>query len=126
MDLKPYQIEKLIQIVQDFHWMARRYADGRMSYAPSLFNDHVRALQQMGIDLNPTGDKTIWAHDAMGPAYDGMTENERIIEEKEAAKITEITGEIREELNKRRAEIQAEEDRGARLAQDIQGKLMGW
>lgn len=63
--LQSYQINKLIEIVKDFHWMARRYVDGRSTYAPSLFNDHVRALQQMGIELNPGSDNTIWANDGM-------------------------------------------------------------
>ena len=66
----------LKQIVIDFHWMARRYADGRQSYATGLFNDHTRALLAMGIELNPTGDGTIWAKDSAGRAYDGLTDEE--------------------------------------------------
>lgn len=30
------------QIVRDIHWMARRYADGRMTYAVGMFNDAVK------------------------------------------------------------------------------------
>lgn len=68
--------EALRRIAADFHWMARRYADGRSSYVTGLFNDHTRALLAMGVELNPTGDGTIWARDAMGRAYDGLTDEE--------------------------------------------------
>lgn len=63
-------------IVADFHWLARRYADRRQSYATSLFNEHTRTLLRLGIPLNPTGDGTLWARDLMGRAYDGLTEEE--------------------------------------------------
>ncbi len=55
--------EQLRRVTVDLHWMARRYADGRQSYAPSLFNDHVRTLLALGVPLNATGDQTIWAAD---------------------------------------------------------------
>jgi hypothetical protein len=102
-ELEPYQIEKLIEIVRNFHWMARRYADGRMSYVTGLFNDHVRALQQMGVELNPTGDETVWAKDGMGRAFDGLP----------------VDGQL--ELS-----FKEKEDRNARTIQGIQSKLMGW
>lgn len=70
------ECEALRRIAADFHWMARRYADGRSSYVTGLFNDHTRALLAMGVELNPTGDGTIWARDAMGRAYDGLTDDE--------------------------------------------------
>lgn len=38
----------LRKIVTDFHWMARRYADGRSSYVARMFNEHTRAMIQMG------------------------------------------------------------------------------
>lgn len=56
----------LKRIIEDFHWMARRYADGRMSYAVSLFNDCTRKALDLGCELNPTADGTIWARDGMG------------------------------------------------------------
>lgn len=63
-------------IVVDLHWMARRYADGRMSYAPALFNDHTRALLALGIVLNPTADGTVWARDGQGRDFDALTDAE--------------------------------------------------
>ena len=30
--------QQLRRIICDIHWMARRYATGRSSYAPSMFN----------------------------------------------------------------------------------------
>ena len=74
--LEPHQVDRLVDIAQTFHWMARRYADGRMSYATSLFNECVRSLLAMGIELNPTQDGTIWARDSMGRAYDKLTDEE--------------------------------------------------
>lgn len=56
--------------------MARRYVDGRSSYSTGLFNEHVRVLIKIGIELNYTGDDTIWAKDSMGRAYDGLTDEE--------------------------------------------------
>lgn len=70
------ELEALRRIVVDLHWMARRYVDGRSSYATRLFNSHTRALLAMGVELNTTADGTIWARDAMGRAYDGLSEEE--------------------------------------------------
>lgn len=70
------RIEALTNIVVDFHWMGRRYADGRQSYATSLFNEHTRALLAMGVNLNVTGDGTIWARDRDGRGCDGLTDEE--------------------------------------------------
>jgi hypothetical protein len=66
----------LEKIVHDLHWMARRYADGRQSYATSTFNQHTRSLLAMNIQLNPCAEGTIWARDGMGPRYGGLTEEE--------------------------------------------------
>ena len=71
------RIELLENIVKDFHWMARRYTSGRQSYATGLFNDHTKALLEMGIELNDC-DGTIWALDAQGRAFDGLTAEQAI------------------------------------------------
>src|SRR5690606_1647587 len=70
------ELQALRRIVVDLHWMARRYVDGRTSYATRLFNDHTRALVALGVELNRTSDGTIWARDGMGRAYDGLSEEE--------------------------------------------------
>ena len=58
--------------VRDLHWMARRYADGRCSYAPGMFNDRVRDLLAAGFELG----QPLFARDGMGRAFDGLTEDE--------------------------------------------------
>ena len=68
--------EALREIVADFHWMARRYADGSRTYATSMFNDRTRQLLRMGVKLNPSADYIIWARDGMGRRFDGLTEAE--------------------------------------------------
>lgn len=55
------RVRTLEIIVADFHWMARRYCDGRNSYEPDRFNDHIKTLVALGVTLNPTADGTIWA-----------------------------------------------------------------
>lgn len=69
-------VEKLRQIAADLHWMARRYADGRQTYATGMFNDATRELLRMGVHLSPGADGTIWARDAGGRAYDHLTPEE--------------------------------------------------
>lgn len=70
---KDQTIESLKSACADLHWMARRYADGRSTYATSLFNSITRNLIKLGVKLNPTGDEIIWARDAMGRGYDSLT-----------------------------------------------------
>lgn len=70
------KIETLKKLVRDFHWMARRYADYRQSYATGMFNENTRAAIALGVELNPTGDETIWARDRDGRGCDGLTEAE--------------------------------------------------
>lgn len=51
-------------IVTDLQWMARRYASGRSSYAPGLYNDLIRQAQLLGMEFQPDGTEdppTIWA-----------------------------------------------------------------
>jgi hypothetical protein len=58
--------------VRDLHWMGRRYADGRCSYAPGMFNGRVRDLLAAGFELG----EPLFARDGMGRAFDGLTEDE--------------------------------------------------
>lgn len=76
MNKDKQMIERLKNMCQELHWMARRYADGRRSYATCLFNDLTRILLHQGIDLNPTADGTIWARDGMGREFDKLTDEE--------------------------------------------------
>ena len=57
------------EILRDYHWMARRYADGRQSYAVGLFNGHTENLLDAGLTLNPTADEKLFADDAMFGPY---------------------------------------------------------
>lgn len=60
------------QIIYDLHWMARRYADGRSSYAPGSLNDNVRTLLEMGYELK----RPFFARDGMGRQFDGLSEQD--------------------------------------------------
>ena len=51
--------ESLRAYALDLHWLARRYADFRSSYAPDLFNRITRGLLRLRVELNPTSDGTI-------------------------------------------------------------------
>lgn len=69
------QVEHLVEIVKDLHWMARRYADGRMTYASKLFNDHTNDLLVMGVEIRPT-DGSLYATDGMGRQFDGLSDDQ--------------------------------------------------
>lgn len=66
----------LRRICADLHWMARRYAEGRMTFSPQVVNDATRYLLSIGVPINPTDDGIIWARDGMGRAYDKLTKEE--------------------------------------------------
>ena len=65
----------MVEDVRTLHICARRYADGRMSYMPSLLNMITKRLLDRGIKLNDA-DGTLWARDGMGRRFDGLTEVE--------------------------------------------------
>lgn len=65
----------LRQMFQSISWMARRYADGRRTYAVSMYNDAVKQALSLGIELN-NSDGTIWAGDGdfgMPPEEEAIT-----------------------------------------------------
>ena len=68
----------LHEIIEDIHWMARRYADGRHTFSASVYNACVRKMQTLGIPLrpDPMDQGTIWAKDGDGRSCDGLTEEE--------------------------------------------------
>ena len=43
--------KQLESIILDTHWMARRYADGRRSYASSMFNGAMDRALALGLPL---------------------------------------------------------------------------
>lgn len=97
---------RLKAIAVHLHCMARRYADGRQSYATSLHNENTRELLAMNVPLNATGDGTLWARDSAGRAYDCLTDEE-------AAQGREP--DWRHDDKERRIEEQAEQIRQLRL-----------
>jgi hypothetical protein len=70
---------QLETIIYDLHWMARRYADGRSSYAPGLLNRHVNELLEMGFNFK----KPLYARDGMGRNFDGLTDADVIAAEED-------------------------------------------
>lgn len=62
----------LAEIIHDLHWMARRYADMRSSYAPSMLNRHVQKLFELGYSLR----SPLYARDGMGRKFDGLSDAE--------------------------------------------------
>lgn len=84
--------EVLRSIVQNTLWMARRYADGRMSYAVSTYNDAVHALDDEGLGhlLKPEPEHlgaARFANDGMFGTYD--PETRRYIPVAKNASVTE-------------------------------------
>ena len=45
--------------IKDIVWMARRYADGRKTYAPSMFNDAYDALRSQGYTEDENADEAV-------------------------------------------------------------------
>lgn len=43
--------KELESVILDIHWMARRYADGRLSYAPNMFNRAIQKALDLGLPL---------------------------------------------------------------------------
>lgn len=71
--------QALKYIVEQTLWMARRYADGRMTYAVSMFNDAVHELDRAGLSHLFTGDPAEnhkrFADDGMFGRYDPEMKN---------------------------------------------------
>jgi hypothetical protein len=64
----------LENIILDIHWMARRYADMRRSYAPGMFNRSMDEALALGIPLKEDTalNATFYADDAdLGKWYKG-------------------------------------------------------
>ena len=63
---------KLRLVAKDLHWMARRYADGRISYAVSMLNDITADLLEMDVKLNPCGENKLFARDGKAKIETGL------------------------------------------------------
>jgi hypothetical protein len=63
IDKLRHENETLRSICADLQWMAKRYANGRMTYAVGLMNEHTMTLLKMGVPLNPCGEQNIFARD---------------------------------------------------------------
>lgn len=49
-DRRTYELDNsLYSIIENTMWMARRYADGRSTYAPTDFNNAVHLLDELGL-----------------------------------------------------------------------------
>lgn len=67
------EAEELQAIAQGLHPSAHRYADGRMTYATSMFNMATAALLNNGVNLDTTAQRTggrLWVEDGMGESFD--------------------------------------------------------
>ena len=50
------KMQALEKAVQDLHWMAYNYVNGRRTYAVTLFNDHIRELEKFGLKFGSIND----------------------------------------------------------------------
>ena len=57
------------KIAADLQIMAKRYADGRHTFACLTVNQHTKALLDMGVTLNPGAERIIWALDGGGDRF---------------------------------------------------------
>jgi len=48
--MKPRE-QELERIILDIIWMARRYADGRKTYAVSMLNDAIDDCERLGVNI---------------------------------------------------------------------------
>ena len=79
--------EQLRTLFRDMHWMARRYCDGRATYATSTFNKITKDALRLGIDLDVTyrADGTVFAHDSGGRTCDGLLAEEAVLKSLDAS-----------------------------------------
>lgn len=60
--MKCKRCSELEHIIQDIWWMAKRYADGRTSYAPETFNEAIRTALALGVKIVPDKEGVIARH----------------------------------------------------------------
>jgi hypothetical protein len=64
------QINALEGFVKNTWWMARRYVDGRSTYAPGVYNEAVKKLQDAGLGSLFGDCDEIYASDGMFGEWD--------------------------------------------------------
>ena len=57
--------KQLESIIRDTLWMARRYADGRSTYAPDMYNRAADLAIQLGVVWKPDKNGEVYATDGM-------------------------------------------------------------
>ena len=67
---------QLESVIHDIWWMARRYATGRYTYAPSMFNDAINQAITLGVDLGhpDTVEEPSTFHAKPGDPYERMAD----------------------------------------------------
>lgn len=71
-----YENDLLRKMAEDLQIYAKRYADGRRTFACHTVNEHTRVMLQLGIPVNPGAEQIIWALDGGGRPYDRLTEEQ--------------------------------------------------
>jgi hypothetical protein len=70
------KLEVAVQIIRDTLWMAQRYANGRQSYAPGIYNDAARKALRLGF-VSAEPNEVLWAIDGTQRSdMSGLTEAE--------------------------------------------------
>lgn len=65
------KLETAKHIINEIWWMARRYADGRSTYAPGMYNRAIyKAQNELGMEFRPDLDESVYAKD--GDEYKGI------------------------------------------------------
>ena len=83
-ELDEFELERVLayvstleQYIQECDWLARRYAEGRRTYATGQYNDAKRAVLATGLELelDPLT-STPWARDGSGARFCGLSAEE--------------------------------------------------
>lgn len=70
--------KKLETIVRETLWMARRYADGRSTYAPKVVNECIHLARELGINMEDAPiESRKFASDGMLGEWDPATRSFR-------------------------------------------------
>lgn len=74
--MKNQRIAQLESIIRETLWMARRYAHGRSTYAPRMFNEAYDTAKSLGINIAPDAiNGSDYADDGMFGRWNPSTKN---------------------------------------------------